>query len=280
MKRLLTLCRKRGARVCGMVAAMAMSLGTNAQELLPITVNGVTFNMVYVEGGSFQMGAGPEQEVYLRKGYKKLERPVHSVTLSSYYIGEAEVTQELWEAVMGSNPSRWKGSDLPVHQVTWTECNAFLKKLSEITGRTYRFPTEAEWEYAARGGKKSMGYVYSGGDHLDLVAWHEVNSQEYDGHWVCPIPHGVKTKQPNELGIYDMSGNVEEWCSDEVLRSYKKSPQVNPIGKAKTDVHATRGGSCEDSDNKFGNKFRVSSRCWALTSKTYGCIGLRVVLVP
>ena len=169
-------------------------------------VNGVSFEMVRVEGGTFHMGATSEQkdEAWDR------EKPVHSVTLSSYYIGKTEVTQALWQAVMGSNPSNFKGSNLPVECVCWNDCQEFIQKLNSLTGRNFRLPTEAEWEFACRGGNNSRGYKYSGSNNLGSVAWYDDNSGGQT--------HPVATKAPNELGIYDMSGNVWEWCLLNILR--------------------------------------------------------------
>ncbi len=193
------------------------------------TANGVSFTMIPVEGGTFQMGATPEQENPWGN-----ETPVHSVTLSSYYIGETEVTQTLWEAVMGSNPSNFKGSSNPVEEVSWNDCQEFISKLNSLTGQRFRLPTEAEWEYAARGGSKSRGYQYSGSNTLTDVAWYAYNSGSKT--------HPVKTKQPNELGIYDMSGNVWEWCQD-WYGSYSSSSQTNPTGSTSGSYRVYRGGS-------------------------------------
>ena len=182
------------------------------------TVNGVTFTMIAVEGGTFQMGATSEQG----SDAESDEKPVHSVTLSDYCIGETEVTQELWEAVMGSNPSGFSGyPQRPVEKVSWNDCQEFITKLNQLTGKNFRLPTEAEWEYAARGGNKSQGYKYSGSNTIDNVAWYYSNS--------ASRTHDVKTKSPNELGIYDMSGNVWEWCYD-WYGSYSSGSQTNPTG--------------------------------------------------
>ena len=202
--------------------------------LLPtiITVNGVSFTMIAVEGGTFQMGATSEQG----SDAESDESPVHSVTLSDYHIGETEVTQELWEAVMGSNPSYYSGSQKPVEYVSWNDCQTFISKLNELTGKNFRLPTEAEWEYAARGGNKSQGYKYSGSNTIGNVAWYDGNSSSrtYD----------VKTKQANELGIYDMSGNVWEWCQDWYGSNYySNSPSTNPTGPTSGSSHVLRGGS-------------------------------------
>ena len=186
--------------------------------------------MVWVEGGTFRMGATSEQgsEAYDR------EKPVHSVTLSGYYIGKTEVTQALWKAVMGSNPSYFKGADLPVENVSWDDCQEFIRKLNALTGQNFRLPTEAEWEFACRGGNNSRGYKYSGSNYIDNVAWYDGNSG-YE-------PHPVATKSPNELGIYDMSGNVWEWCSD-WYGDYSSGAQTNPKGSYDGSSRVNRGGS-------------------------------------
>ena len=198
-----------------------------------ITVNGVSFTMVAVEGGSFMMGANDnDTEAY------DDERPAHQVSLSSFCIGETEVTQELWKAVMGSNPSYHYGSRHPVEEVGWEGCLVFINKLNELTGRTFRLPTEAEWEYAARGGNKSKGYLYSGSNNLNDVACYRANAPYYGGR----STENVATKAPNELGIYDMSGNVWEWCFD-WYGSYSEDPQINPTGPESGPRRVSRGGS-------------------------------------
>ena len=185
-------------------------------------------NMVYVEGGTFTMGATSEQ----KKPYVD-EKPTHRVSLSSFYIGKYEVTQSLWKAVMGSNPSDWKGDNLPVENVSWNDSQTFLRKLNAMTGKNFRLPTEAEWEYAARGGNLSRGYQYSGSKKIDDVAWYEDNSGGKT--------HPVGTKAPNELGIYDMSGNVWEWCQD-WYGDYHGYSQTNPTGPSSGSLRVLRGG--------------------------------------
>ena len=179
--------------------------------------NGVSFEMVEVRGGTFRMGATSEQGSDAWDD----EKPVHSVTLSSFYIGKTEVTQALWKAVMGSNPSYFKGDNLPVECVSWNDCQEFIRKLNALTGQNFRLPTEAEWEFACRGGNNSRGYKYSGSNYIDNVAWYGYNSGDKTHH--------VATKLPNELGIYDMSGNVIEWCSD-WYEKYSSGVQTNPKG--------------------------------------------------
>ena len=169
------------------------------------TVNGVTFKMIPVEGGSFMMGATEEQ----LSDADSDEKPAHKVTLSSFSIGETEVTQELWQAVMGSNPSSFTGNlQRPVESMTWDDGQAFIAKLNELTGANFRLPTEAEWEYAARGGNKSKGYKYAGSNVIGQVAWYENNAEDVGEDSPDYGTHQVATKAPNELGLYDMSGNV------------------------------------------------------------------------
>ena len=194
------------------------------------TVKGITFDMILVEGGTFNMGATSEQGI---DAYD-YSKPVHTVSLSNFYIGETEVTQALWEVVMGYNPSHNKGAENPVECVSWNECQLFLNKLNTITGLYFRLPTEAEWEYACRGGSKSKGYKYSGSNDANRVAWSQENSHNSS--------HQVKTKSPNELGLYDMSGNVWEWCSD-WYGDYSVLPQTNPTGPASGSGRTSRSGS-------------------------------------
>lgn len=235
------------AVVVGIVCAKFLSVGEDmeqkteqktesAPQLVAVegsqtfTVNGVKFTMVPVEGGTFTMGATSEQGSDALEG----EYPAHQVTLSDYYIGQTEVTQALWKAVMGSNPSDSKGDNLPVEQVSWDDCQEFIQKLNQLTGKQFRLPTEAEWEYAARGGRKSRGYKYAGDNDIGLVAWYEDNSGNET--------HPVATKQANELGVYDMSGNVEEWCSDG-YDGYQSSSQSDPQGPSSGSDRVGRGGS-------------------------------------
>lgn len=219
------------------------------------TVNDVSFTMIAVRGGTFQMGGDDEFET---------EKPVHQVTLSDYYIGETEVTQELWSAVMGSNPSKFTGNmQRPVEMVSWNNCQTFISKLNELTGETFRLPTEAQWEYAARGGNKSKGYIYSGSNTIDYVAWYTSNSSS--------TTHPVKTKAPNELGIYDMSGNVWEWCSD-WYGSYFSAAQTDPTGPTTGSNRVLRGGGWCNS----ATYCRVAVRDSSTPTVTYPDLGLRL----
>lgn len=190
--------------------------------------DGISIEMVKVEGGTFMMGATPEME-----NSNKWELPVHEVTLYNYYIAQYEVRQSLWEKVMGNNPSFFKGENLPVENVSWDDCQVFISKLNELTGRKFRLPTEAEWEFAARGGNKRQGLQYSGSANLSDVAWYKANSDLKT--------HPVGSKRANELGLYDMSGNVLEWCQDFYLY-YSKSSQLNPNVVSCGKQRIVRGG--------------------------------------
>ena len=207
-----------------------------------LRVGNVSYRMKYVSGGTFTMGATSE----MGNPYYD-EKPTHQVTLSSYYIGETEVTQALWEAVMGSNPSEFIGDDHPVEYVSWDDCQTFISKLNALTGKRFRLPTEAEWEFAARGGNQSRHTKYSGSSRIDDVAW-------YNGNSGCET-HPVKTKQPNELGIYDMSGNVDEWCQD-WFGSYSRYAQTNPTGASSGSNRVRRGGSVIDTPSFCRSSFR------------------------
>ena len=214
--------------------------------------DGISIDMVRVEVGTFTMGATPEM-----KNPDDDEKPAHQVTLTNdYYIGKYEVTQALWQAVMNSNPSYFKGDNLPVEQVSWNDCQEFISKLNSITGKTFRLPTEAEWEYAARGGKKSRGYQYSGGNNLSDVAWYYKDNSDSK-------THAVGSKQANELGIYDMSGNVWEWCQD-WKGFYSSSSQVNPTGANSGSHRVIRGGSwihaARNCRSSFRSNFTPDSR--------------------
>jgi len=300
-----------------LVAAPALVFAQQTQSPLTITVKGVSFNMIRVQGGTFTMGCTPEQgnDCYGN------EKPAHTVTLSTYYIGETEVTQELWKAVMGSNPSEFAPKETkaarcsydafvadiqrlnakkpgsmrvptrqewdaamvttsgslkrPVEQVSWEDCQTFIRKLNELTGKKFRLPTEAEWEFAARGGTKSAGYKYSGSNDINAVAWYDVNA--YDKGKSSPDygTHVVKTKKPNELGIYDMSGNVLEWCSD-WYGDYTSATQTNPQGAPSGSYRVIRGGGWGDG----AGGCRSSHRGRFTPAFRHIILGLRLVLVP
>ena len=247
------------------------SIGVFAQETETIYANGVPIEMIAVQGGTFTMGCTSEQG----SDCDDDESPSHKVTLSDYCMGETEVTQALWKAVMGSAPSYnggWTseygvGSDYPAYRVSWNDVQEFIRKLNQKTGRDFRLPTEAEWEYAARGGSWSLGYKYSGGSTLGDVAWYDGNSGSKT--------HPVGTKAPNELGLYDMSGNVWEWCSD-WIGSYSSVSQTNPRGPSSGSIRVLRGGGWHFSSGCC----RVSNRSTGSpVNRSYG-IGFRLVLVP
>ena len=288
---------------------LLLAMPAFSQQPLTITVNGVSFKMIHVQGGTFTMGATDAEDD---------EKPAHKVTLSSYYIGETEVTQQLWLAVMGSNPSRFApkttnasrceydsfvadarrlnakragtvriptrqewdaamtsgGGSLkrPVEMVSWDDCQTFIRKLNQLTGRQFRLPTEAEWEFAARGGTKSQGYKYSGGNSIGTVAWYEDNAfinKEVNDY----STHNVKTKRANELGIYDMSGNVYEWCQDR-YGHYNSEAQNNPKGPSSGSDRVFRGGWIYSS----GRQCRVSYRDSVKPDYAMHFLGLRLAL--
>ena len=237
---------------------------------MTFTVNGVTFTMVPVEGGTFSMGATSEQGL----GANDWERPVHYVTLSDFSIGQTEVTQELWQAVMGSNPSYYTSdSQLPVERVSWNSCQDFIEQLNQLTGETFRLPTEAEWEFAARGGNKSQKYRYSGSSNIQDVAWfwNSIPSQQIGtpGYGTQP----VATKAPNELGLYDMSGNVWEWCQD-WYGTYSSDDQINPTGPSWGSFRIFRGGSWSRSSESC----RVAYRNYTYPSTSDDTMGFRLAL--
>lgn len=225
-------------------------------------VGGVEFSMVYVEGGEFLMGSNDSEA-------SGNEKPAHKVTLNSYYIGETEVTLDLWQAIMGSTPCEFKGANSPVVNISWDECQIFIEKLNSRTSKKFRLPTEAEWEFAARGGNESRHYQFSGSNSTEDVAWYEENSGG--------TLHPVKTMQPNELGLYDMSGNVWEMCSDWYdANYYQNSVSTNPTGPTSGDIRVTRGGS-----------WSYSRVCCGTTVRNYyspnhgeNYLGLRLVLLP
>ena len=251
------------------------------------TVNGVSFTMVGVQGGTFTMGATEEQG---SDAYSD-EYPTHQVTLSSYSIGQTEVTQALWQAVMGSNPSWFNGYgnstygsyhssynygtnlQRPVESVSWNDCQEFITKLNQLTGKQFRLPTEAEWEYAARGGNRSQSYKYSGSNSVGDVAWYYDNIPSQSSGTSGYGTQTVGTKAPNELGLYDMSGNVWEWCQD-WYDSYSSGAQTNPTGPTTGSRRVTRGG-CSNDNARY---CRVSGRSSITPSHRDHYVGFRLVL--
>ena len=237
------------------------SSSTNSTTGLSAELNKLINDMVYVPGGTFTMGGTSEQGSDANPD----EKPTHNVTLSSYYICKYEVTQALWRAVMGSNPSNFKGDNLPVESVSWNDCQTFINRLNSYTGRNFRLPTDAEWEFAARGGNYSRHYKYSGSNYIGDMAWYEGNSGSRT--------HPVGTKQANELGLYDMSGNVWEWCSD-WYGSYSSYSQSDPTRSNSGSYRVIRGGSWFDGARICRSPFRGSD---APGSSNYN-LGLRLVL--
>ena len=219
------------------VQTPSASLPSGRVITIPVK-NGVSIEMVRVKSGSFDMG-------------NVFDEPIHRVTLTNdYYLGKYEVTQALWKTVMGNNPSFFKEDNNPVEQVSWDDCQIFIEKLNALTGFHFRLPTEAEWEYAESGGRKSRGYRYSGSNTLGDVAWHNGNSGSKT--------HTVGTKQPNELGIYDMTGNVAEWCQD-VYGPYASGSLKNPMGAKEGKKRVVRGGDYSESFNFRQPRLGVSS---------------------
>ena len=232
-------------------------------------VNGVPFVMVTVEGGTFMMGATEEQG----NDASSREKPVHQVTLPTYCIGQTEVTQALWAAVMGNNPSYFTGQQQPVERVSRNDCHQFIALLNQLTGSNFRLPTEAEWEFAARGGNKSQGYKYAGSYNLATVAWYS-----YNDAWMLRGEgwhgtHPVATRLPNELNLYDMSGNVHEWTED-WYGSYTSEAQSNPTGPATGTTCVYRGGNWYFDEWFCRVSFRNSVEP---TYRSHG-IGLRLAL--
>ena len=210
--------------------------------------------MVFVEGGTFMMGSN----------FYNFEQPIHQVTVSSFNIAKYQVTQREWKVIMGNNnPSSYKGDDLPVHKVSWNDIQEFITQLNNATGKSYRFPTEAEWEYAARGGKKNVRREYSGSNDINVVAWYRGN---------CSDPQPVGVKAANELGIYDMSGNVWEWCND-WYGYYSHTPQTDPQGSISGTYRIIRGGDF----NSISSNCRVAMRMRAEPDKSPFYCGFRLV---
>ena len=228
----------------------------------------VRFKMIAVEGGTFRMGLDASD-------VQSDQRPAHNVTLSDYLIGETEVTQTLWQAVMGSNPSEFRGNNLPVDNVTWEACKIFVTRLNKLLHengqlakeRNFHLPTEAQWEYAARGGNRSKGYTYAGSNDIDAVAWTRGNTNR---------THPVASKIANELGLYDMSGNVWEWVED-FYAPYPAVDQTNPVNTTdrSSGLVIKRGGSWYYSQEE---RFRPTFRYGYYTSVTDSSIGVRLCL--
>ena len=235
------------------------------------TVNGVSFKMIEVVGGTFTMGHDSEN------GSANSTEEPHTVTLTkNYSIGETEVTRELWQAVMDNTPTFWDKaegdfSQRPVEWVSWEDCQAFITKLNQLTGKNFRLPTETEWEYAARGGHRATErYKYSGSNDIDEVAWYVGNGPQGETVYT----NEVKTKKANELGIYDMSGNVWEWCNDWYKANYYWETGVDPQGPAEGTQRVYRGGSWQNE----AEACRAAKRMGIEPNEKYSNIGLRLCL--
>ncbi len=226
-----------------------------------IMVNGCAIDLIAITGGTFDMGCAS----YQNGDCDKDEKPVHEVYLNNFYIGKYEVTQDLWISVMGANPSYNVGSGYPVENVSWDDCQNFILSLNRLTGLHFRLPTEAEWEYAAKGGNKSKGWIYSGSNKIDDVAWYSNNNNGGTNM--------VGRKKPNELDIYDMSGNVWEWCQD-WKENYSKNAVKNPQGPMKGVCRVIRGGGW----NNISKNCRVSDRNAKIPTSRRDDYGLRLVL--
>lgn len=235
----------------------------NGEGIITLSSKGVDYNLMQVKAGKFIIGATTE----MKNVTPFEEEPAHDVTLTKdYYLGVTEVTQELWEAVMGSNPSAIKDPKMPVINVSWDDCQTFIKKLNELTGKKFRLPTEAEWEYAARGGSKSNRLQYSGSIYVERVAWYKSNS---DGNL-----HQAGTMDINELGFHDLSGNVWEWCQDGHIK-YPSEPQTDPCAEAdSTEVYVIRGGGW----NSRPSDCRYTSRSGYERKANNADIGFRLAL--
>lgn len=254
--------------VIGLVGLIGLigPIGHRAQcqdSVLRVEVKeGVVFEMVRVTGGTFRMGCN-EPPKGVRLTYA-LSRPEHVVTVDGYWIGRHEVTQALWRAVMGSNPSKFVGDSLPVESVSWREAQEFVMVLSQLTGRRFRLPTEAEWEFAARGGER-FPFAGCGREALEAYCWYCVNSDN--------CTHVVGRLRPNGLGLYDMSGNVAEWCQDWV-EEYSEGEQTNPRGPREGENRVLRGGHYGSTSAAC----TVYDRGWYLPTGKYEFYGLRVVM--
>ena len=274
--KLISKTQKKSIALWLLAAIISCTLPTHAQD--PVCrvfhVNDIPLRMVFVKGGDMQLGCTAERD----DSCKAREIPNHTVSLPDFYMGETEVTQALWMAVMGrdNNPSYWKGNWLPVERVSWAECQRFINRLNKFLSadlpQGYRFalPTEAQWEYAARGGLKSTGTSYSGGNDLKQVAWFYSNSNERT--------HDVRIKTANELGLFDMSGNVWEWCQDWFDENYyaENKDWNNPLNDQETAYRVQRGGSW----NYAAPYQRCANRDRGSIYSRYEDCGFRVALIP
>ena len=230
------------------------------EDDLVITVNGLSLVMKRIEGGTFSMGTDE-----FDFSADSDESPIHEVVLDSFFLGETEVTKAIYDVVMGNGNDNTERPDNPQSSVSWYDCHEMIQRLNFLTGRNFRLPTEAEWEFAARGGIKGNGYRFAGSDNVDDVAWHEGNSENKS--------HPVGQKQPNELGLYDMSGNLAEWCED-IYGDYDETSQTNPKGASTGAYRVMRGGGW----GFTAQRCRVTKRECANPDARNSCYGLRLAL--
>lgn len=254
--------------LCLIVPGSAVAEGEQSapKSLSAASMSRLMEEMISVEGGSFSMGSNSEKA-------SSAEKPAHKVTLDGFRMGKFELSQELFQEVMGWNNSYFPGKGRPVNNISWLNIQLFIERLNEMTGKRFRLPTEAEWEYAAKGGKLSKGYLYSGSDAIDEVAWYAGNSKRR--------AHPSGKKKPNELGLYDMTGNLWEFCHDDAkMRPYPDEAQANPVeGSFEKPYSATakitRGGGYEfDEDESL-----VFRRDGATPNVRLPDIGFRLVMI-
>lgn len=251
---------------CVIAAGFAVAEEDAPRSLAPESIRRLMDEMIWVEGGTFSMGSDSVDA-------SAAEGPAHKVTLAGFHIGKFEVSQELFGEVMGWDHSYFRGKGFPVNNVSWTNIQRFIERLNKMTGKHFRLPTEAEWEYAAKGGQLSKGYQFSGSNKIDEVAWYAGNGERQ--------LHPSGKKKPNELGLYDMTGNLWEFCHDNaVMRPYPRGERINPLEGSfeqpySSQAKITRGGGYEfDEDESF-----VFRRDGATPNVRMPDIGFRLVMV-
>lgn len=242
---------------------LKMAWSRNTSNIQKKIITELLAQMIYVEGGTFQLGCLEPIDSLCTE----YEKPVQKIKLSSYYIAQHEVTQLLWLELMGYNPNPFKNNKFPVANVSWNETQEFIKKLNHLTNLKFALPTEAQWEYAAKGGSKSKNTVFAGHKDVKKVAWYKENANG--------MYHVVGTLHPNELNLFDMNGNVWEWCSD-YYSPYTPENKENPTGPSSGNTRVYRGGSWLDNLNYT----RITSRNSGNPNQKMNCLGFRLVLIP